>query len=186
MKIKKNEENIFINDILYLLNYAEITFRRTEIMIVEWYKYLENIWFKQNEKLRFLLVGGFNTAVSFVIYYVILYLSDGKEQLSLLLMNLININISIGTMRYYVFQSHGPFLKEYAKAFSSYIMLYFVNMFLLAFFVSVVHVAEKLPADSIFLSIPNLNKALAQICCVVIITCITFFIHKYFSFRRSS
>lgn len=152
--------------------------------IIKAYKYIEDIWFKQNEKLRFLLVGGFNTAVSFLIYYGFLYITDGKEQLSLLLMNLININISIATMRYYVFRSTGSFWKEYTKAFSSYIALYFVNMGLLAFFVSVIHISESLPQDSILNDVPNLNKAVAQICCVCIITVITFFVHKYFSFRK--
>ena len=154
------------------------------MFIVKCYKYLEDIWFKQNEKLRFLLVGGFNTAVSFLIYYGFLYITQGKEQLSLLLMNLININISIATMRYYVFRSTGNFLKEYTKAFSSYIVLYFVNMGLLAFFVRIVHITENLSPDNILLGIPNLNKAVAQICCICIITCITFFVHKYFSFRK--
>jgi len=154
------------------------------MFIVKSYKYLENIWFKQNEKLRFLLVGGFNTAVSFLIYYSFLYLTSGREQLSLFLMNIININLSITTMRYYVFRSHGPFLKEYTKAFSAYIVLYFVNTIFLAFFVSVIHIAENLPPDSILQNIPNLNKALAQICSVIIITCLTFFVHKYFSFRK--
>ena len=152
--------------------------------IIKAYKYIEDIWFKQNEKLRFLLVRGFNTAVSFLIYYGFLYITDGKEQLSLLLMNLININISIATMRYYVFRSTGSFWKEYTKAFSSYIALYFVNMGLLAFFVSVIHISESLPQDSILNDVPNLNKAVAQICCVCIITVITFFAHKYFSFRK--
>jgi len=154
------------------------------MFVVKMYKYLEDIWFKQNEKLRFLLVGGFNTAVSFLIYCAFLYITSGREQLSLFLMNLININISITTMRYYVFRSHGNFWKEYVKAFSSYIMLYFVNTALLAFFVKVIHVAETLPADSIWLLVPNLNKTIAQLCSVVIITCLTFFIHKYFSFRK--
>ena len=154
------------------------------MFIVKAYRYLENIWFKQNEKLRFLLVGGFNTVTAFIIYYVILYLSFGREQLSLLLMNLININISIITMRYYVFRSHGNFGQEYIKAFSSYIILYFVNMALLAFFVSVIHISEALSADSFWVTIPNLNKAIAQMCCVCIITIITFFVHKYFSFRK--
>ena len=152
--------------------------------IVKAYKYIEDIWFKQNEKLRFLLVGGFNTATSFIIYYIFLYLTSGREQLSLFLMNLININISITTMRYYVFRSTGNFLKEYSKAFSSYIVLYFVNMGLLAFFVRVVHIAERLPQNSFLLDIPNLNKAVAQICCICIITLMTFFVHKYFSFRK--
>ena len=154
------------------------------MFIVKAYKYLEDIWFRLNEKLRFLLVGGFNTATSFIIYYIFLFFTSGREQLSLLLMNLININISITTMRYYVFRSHGNFWQEYVKAFSSYIVLYFINMALLAFFVSVVHITEHLSEDSFWLNIPNLNKAVAQICCIVIITCLTFFVHKYFSFRK--
>ena len=153
-------------------------------MIVKLYKDIEAIWFRINQKIRFILVGGFNTVVSFLIYYAFLYFTSGKEQLSLLLMNLININLSIATMRYYVFQSTGPLLKEYTKAFSSYIVLYFINMGLLATFVRLIHVQEILPEDSILLSIPNLNKATAQLCCVVIITIATFFIHKYFSFRK--
>lgn len=155
-------------------------------MIVKAYRYLEDIWFGFNQKIRFLLVGGFNTLMSFLIYYAFLYITSGKEQLSLLLMNLINVNISIITMRYYVFQSHGNFYKEYIKAFSSYAVLYFVNMGLLAFFVSVIRVKELLPAESLLQEIPNLNKAVAQLCCICIITVITFFVHKYFSFRKTN
>ena len=153
-------------------------------MIVKLYKKLETIWFRINQKIRFILVGGFNTAVSFLIYYAFLYFTSGKEQISLLLMNLININISIATMRYYVFQGTGPILKEYTKAFSSYIVLYFINMGLLATFVRLIHIQESLSPNSVLLSIPNLNKAVAQLCCVIIITIMTFFIHKYFSFRK--
>ena len=153
-------------------------------MIIKAYKYLEKIWFNLNEKIRFILVGGFNTTVSFFIYYAFLYLSSGKEQLSLLLMNLVNINISIATMRYYVFQSKGNWWHEYTKAFSSYIVLYFLNMGLLAFFVNYVNVTSVISPDSVLHSIPNLNKAVAQLCCIVIITTITFFVHKYFSFKK--
>lgn len=74
-------------------------------MIVETYRRLENFWFSINQKIRFLLVGGFNTGTSFLIYYAFLYITQGREQVSLLLMNVININISIMTMRYYVFKA---------------------------------------------------------------------------------
>ena len=155
-------------------------------MIVKLYKNIEKIWFKIDQKIRVILVGGFNTAVSFLIYYMFLYFTSGKEQLSLLLMNLVNINISIATMRYYVFQGTGPILKEYTKAFSSYIVLYFINMGLLAMFVHLIHVQETLSPNSMLLAIPNLNKAIAQLCSVVIITIMTFFVHKYFSFRKEN
>lgn len=153
-------------------------------MIVKLYKKVESIWFRIDQKIRFILVGGFNTAISFLIYYAFLYFTSGKEQLSLLLMNLVNINISIATMRYYVFQSTGNWWHEYTKAFSSYIVLYFINMGLLAFFVKIIHIQEILLQNNVLLSIPNLNKATAQLCCVIIITIMTFFIHKYFSFRK--
>lgn len=155
-------------------------------MIVKLYKKMEQIWFKLNQKIRFLLVGGFNTATAFIIYYIFLYISNGREQLSLLLMNLVNINISIATMRYYVFQGTGPFWKEYTKAFSSYVILYFINMGLLAFFVSIISIQSGLSENNVLLEIPNLDKAIAQMCCVIIITCITFFTHKYFSFRKEN
>lgn len=152
--------------------------------MIKTYKYLENIWFKINQKIRFLLVGGFNTTTSFILYYLFLYITQGREQISLLLMNIININISIVTMRYYVFQSHGDFKQEYLKAFSSYIVLYFINTGLLAFFVSVIRVQENLSPQNILQEVPNLDKAVAQLCCIVIITVLTFFVHKYFSFRQ--
>ncbi len=153
-------------------------------MILEAYRYIEKIWFAINQKIRFILVGGFNTILSFTIYYAFLYFTEGREQLSLLLMNLININISIITMRYYVFQGTGNFWREYIKAFSSYIVLYFINIGLLAFFVTMVHIKENLPEECFLQDIPNLDKAAAQMCCIIIVTVLTFFTHKYFSFRK--
>ena len=132
-----------------------------------------------------LLVGGFNTTTSFILYYLFLYLTEGREQISLLLMNIININISVITMRYYVFQSQGNFKQEYLKGVSSYIVLYFINTGLLAFFVRMIHIKEKLSPQSILQEVPNLDKAIAQLCCIIIITVLTFFVHKYFSFRKT-
>lgn len=153
--------------------------------IAELYFKLENIWFSLlPEKIRFLLVGGFNTTTSFLLYYLFLYITEGREQLSLLLMNVININISVVTMRYYVFRSRNRFWPEYQKAFGSYIVLYFFNIGLLHFFVSIIRIKENISPDSFLYDVPNLNKAVAQICCICITTIITFFVHKYFSFRK--
>lgn len=88
-------------------------------------------------------------------------------------------------MRYYVFQSQGNFKQEYLKGVSSYIVLYFINTGLLAFFVRMIHIKEKLSPQSILQEVPNLDKAIAQLCCIVIITVLTFFVHKYFSFRKT-
>ncbi|MBR1600966.1 MAG: GtrA family protein [Alphaproteobacteria bacterium] len=153
--------------------------------VVKFYLWAENIWFSYiPEKLRYLLVGSFNTSTSFLLYYIFLYITNGREQLALLLMNLININISIATMRYYVFRSKGSFWLEYQKAFGSYVVLYFFNIGLLHFFVKIIKLRENIRPENILYNVPNLNKAVAQICCICIVTIITFFVHKYFSFRK--
>jgi len=155
--------------------------------IIKLYNWAENIWFSYfPEKLRYLLVGGFNTTTSFLLYYIFLYITNGREQLALLMMNVININISITTMRYYVFRSHGSFWFEYQKAFGSYIVLYFFNIGLLHFFVSIIRLKENISPENILYNVPNLNKAVAQICCICIVTVITFFVHKYFSFHKNA
>lgn len=154
--------------------------------LIKLYLWAESIWFSRiPEKLRYLLVGGFNTTTSFLLYYIFLYITNGREQVSLMLMNIININISIVTMRYYVFCGQGNFWAEYKKAFASYIVLYFVNIWLLHGFVGIIHLKEHITPENILYNVPNLNKALAQICCICITTILTFFIHKYFSFRKN-
>lgn len=149
------------------------------------YKAVENIWFKVPEKLRFLLVGGFNALTAFLIYNLFLYVLNGREQISLLLMTIINTNISIITMRYYVFRSKNRFLTDYQKALFAYGVLYLVNVGLLAGLVRIVKLKEHLSESNILYEVPNLDKAAAQLVCVVIITILTFLTHKYFSFRKN-
>lgn len=153
-------------------------------MLISLYKLLEKIWFLWPEKLRFLLVGGFNTLTAFLIYNLFLYILNGREQISLLLMTVININISIVTMRYYVFRSKNPFRTDFQKAWVAYVVLYFVNAGLLAGLVRVIRIKEYISAENILNNVPNLDKAISQLICVVIITILTFLAHKYFSFKR--
>ena len=149
--------------------------------IIKIYCQAEDIWFKFPEKLRFLLVGGFNT----VFAYAILNLLDwsfGKintrnnwnfspewiANAALLIQYIITINVSVATMRYYVFHSHGNWQKEFTKAWSVYIFLYLINApimtFLMVFF--------------------GLKTWAAQGLYLTFSTIITFILHKYFSFRK--
>lgn len=140
------------------------------------YFYLERIWFKQPQKLRFLLVGGFNTVFAYFLlnFLNILFSSLWTEKsevfianVALLIQYIITINVSFITMRYYVFQSHEKILKEWLKAWSVYISIYLINAPVLTFFISYL----------------NLSVWLAQGIYLILSTILTFVLHKYYSFK---
>ena len=152
----------------------------TEV-IVKLYFWAERIWFRFPEKLRYLLVGGFNTVVA----YSLLNLFDWtfnkinqahgwnfpKEWIAnaaLILQYLITVNISVLTMRYYVFRSHGQWRKEFAKAWSVYIFMYLINA----------------PILTLLMVVFGLSTWAAQAIYLIFSTIITFILHKYFSFRK--
>ncbi len=133
------------------------------------YKKIENIWFMINQKIRFLLVGGFNTVLAYAVFAVLYQLMGLDYNISLITQYFITVNVSFLTMRYYVFQSHGNLKKEYVKALSVYVGMYFFNAFALNFFVVIL----------------ALNPLLGQALYLIISTILTFLLHKYFSFRQS-
>lgn len=132
------------------------------------YKKIEQIWFKINQKIRFLLVGGFNTVFAYGVFVGLYQLAGLNYNLALITQYFITVNVSIFTMRYYVFQSHGNLKAEYVKAGSVYVGMYFFNAFALNFFVIVL----------------NLGPVIGQALYLVVSTIITYILHKYFSFRN--
>lgn len=136
--------------------------------MIELYKKIEQIWFKINQKIRFLLVGGFNTVFAYGVFVGLYQLAGLNYNLALITQYFITVNISIFTMRYYVFQSHGNLKAEYVKAGSVYVGMYFFNAFALNFFVIVL----------------NLGPVIGQALYLVVSTIITYILHKYFSFRN--
>ena len=149
-------------------------------LIIKLYQWSESIWFPFPEKLRYLLVGGFNT----VLAYSLLNLLDwffGKinsiagwgfspevvANAALIIQYLLTVNISVFTMRYYVFQSHGNWQKEFAKAWSVYVFIYLINA----------------PIMTFLMVVFGLKTWSAQAIYLIFSTIITFILHKYYSFR---
>lgn len=137
-------------------------------LIIRWYKALENLWFKLNQKIRFLLVGGFNTVFAYGVFAFLFALIGLPYSLALIVQYIVTVNVSIFTMRYYVFRSVGNFWAEYCKAWSVYIGMFIFNFASLAFLVEVCKIYE-LWAQGIYL---------------VASTIITYLLHKYFSFYK--
>ena len=80
----------------------------------------------------------------------------------------ISTNVSIFTMRYYVFRSKGSLKKEYAKAWGVYLTTMLINY----------------AAMYAMVDLGAVNELLAQGIYTVLITVFTYLMHKYFSFAK--
>lgn len=149
--------------------------------IIRLYCWAENLWFTFPEKLRFLLVGGFNTVFAWSVFALLnwIFMQINMRagwniseivvaNVALIVQYVITINFSFITMRYYVFRSHGNFWREWAKAWSVYIMLYSINA----------------PSISFLMWAFGLDAWWAQAIYLIFSTIVTFLLHKYYSFRQ--
>ena len=145
------------------------TFNVSYPFLYELYFKIENFWFqKVPEKLRFLLVGGFNTVLAYAMYALLLEIIGLPYLIALVIQYFITVNVSIVTMRYYVFRSKGNIIAEFLKAWSVYIGLFFANTIGLSFLVEICKI-DELWAQGIYLTFS---------------TIVTYILHKYFSFRK--
>ncbi len=145
---------------------------------IKLYLWAENIWFKFPQKLRFLLVGGFNTVFSYAVFFSLYWLFSNLNiwnfdkiivsNAALVVQYCITINLSFITMRYYVFQSHGNWKTELLKAWSVYVSLLFINAPVISFLIWL-----------------GIHPLLAQALYLTFSTIITFLLHKYYSFRKA-
>lgn len=132
------------------------------------YKFVEDIWFKVPQKLRFLLVGGFNTVFAYGLFAFLVVFLQIPYQAALIINYIIGVNVSIFTMRYYVFRSFGNFWREYGKAWGVYITTLILNYVAMYFMVDIY----------------KMDELIAQAIYTVVITFFTYFMHKYVSFAK--
>ena len=145
--------------------------------MIKLYLWAEKIWFRLPQKLRFLLVGGFNTVFAYLVLNLLnilfgLLLKDTFSpevivNFALIVQYILTVNVSFITMRYYVFQSHGNWYREWLKAWSVYILIYLINA----------------PCLTLMMLLFGWSAWLSQAVYLIFSTIITFFLHKYYSFR---
>jgi len=93
---------------------------------------IKNLWFKISDKIRFLLVGGMNFLISYVIYlFWIFILGRLYYQAALALAWLISSVISFTTQRLLVFQVKRNLFKRYLKCCITWFFSYLINAFFL-------------------------------------------------------
>lgn len=136
------------------------------------------------EVIRFLMVGGFNTAFSlalysgFVIFFSHLLPHRGKPlivDIASILSKPIAITVAFLCYKHFVFHTRGNYLKEWLRCFAVYGISTPAELIILPV------------ATSLFLHTPLLDRYapyLAGVVNAVIIATYSYFAHKKFSFKR--
>lgn len=135
--------------------------------MIKIYRQIEAFWFQVNKKIRFLLVGGFNTLLSYLLFILFIEFFKMPYQVSLIIQYLITVNISIFTMRYYVFQSIGKAGFEYFKACGVYLIMLAFNYLFLFWLIDLM----------------GMNVILSQGIYIIISTIITYLLHQNITFK---
>ena len=136
--------------------------------MIQIYKNLKNKWFALPQRLRFFFFFGFNTILAYILFTLFVIGLQIPYKLSLIITYILTVNLSIFSMRYYVFCSQGSLGKEYIKAWNSYLAVLIFNYVFLYFLIDIL----------------NINILLSQAVYIIISTIITFCLHKYYSFRQ--
>lgn len=123
-----------------------------------------------DERARFVVVGGVNTAVAYLLFLLFEVVFDGRYLLSLLAAYLIATLLAFALHRRFTFGVTGreSVIIDFLRFESVYVVMFVVNAGLLAALVDGVGWASWL----------------AQGASTIVITVMSYLGHKYFSFRR--
>lgn len=131
---------------------------------------IKNSWFNLSDKIRFILVGGFNAGVSYILYSLIcLIAGEQYYQASLATAWVVSSVVSFTTQRCFVFNVEGNLIKQYFKCCTTWVFSYIINATLLEIFV------QKL----------QINVYVSQILATGICAIFTYILFKTFAFRRN-
>lgn len=137
------------------------------------------------EVIRFLMVGGFNTAFSLVLYSgLVIFLGHlfphrGKPliaDIAFAISTPIGITVAFFCYKHFVFRTKGNYLKEWLRCFAVYSVSFPAGLVILPAATRLFHLIKTLP--------PNAPPILAGIVNSVVIACYSYFAHKKFSFKR--
>ncbi len=125
-------------------------------------------FFSLPQKIRFLLVGGSNTGISYLLFVALLYLlGEAHYQISLALAWFFSSFISFTMQKIFVFQSKGAWFSEYVRCLATWGVAYAINAGVLELSVQYAHIPPYM----------------AQFFALALTTVITYFLFKHFAFK---
>lgn len=129
---------------------------------------MKNYWFNLSDKIRFLIIGGLNAGISYLIYLAVcLILGESFYQIALALAWAISSIISFTTQKFFVFNVAGNVIKQYLKCCTTWFFSYLINAFFLELFVKQF----------------EFNVYLAQIIATLLAAVFTYILFKKFAFK---
>ena len=137
------------------------------------------------EVIRFLMVGGFNTAFSLALYsgcvivFGRLLPTHGKPliaDIAFIVSTPICITVAFLCYKHFVFRTKGNYLREWLRCFAVYSISFPASLVILPTATKFFLVFKTLP--------PNVPPILAGVVNSVVIACYSYFAHKKFSFKR--
>lgn len=129
---------------------------------------MKNYWFNLSDKIRFLIIGGLNAGISYLIYLAVcLILGESFYQIALALAWAISSVISFTTQKFFVFNVEGNVIKQYLKCCTTWFFSYLINAFFLEMFVKQL----------------RFNVYLAQIIATLLAAIFTYILFKKFAFK---
>lgn len=130
--------------------------------------WLRGVYDAHGEKLRFLIVGIWNTAFSVALFNALLFVFGHSNYLILFwVVWLFAVVQSTATMKYFAFRSKGGFWRQVGRAYFIYLPAQGLSTLLLWLAVTVMHVSPPI----------------AQLITVFFTTIFSYIGHKYFTFR---
>ncbi len=136
--------------------------------LIDLYLRLFAFWMKFPEKIRYVLVGGYNTVISYLLYALFLWILDGLyEQIALFFSFIVSSLNSYWTQKIYVFNTRGNIKREYFKCLISWGISYALNVILLFLFVKMV----------------GMNPYVGQFFALILVTINSYLMLKKFAFK---
>ncbi len=125
-------------------------------------------WFEIPDKIRFLVIGGVNAGISYIIFILaVLLLGDKYYQICAALQWVISSFFSFTNQKIFVFRTKGNWVREYLKCCTTWLVSYLMNALLLEALVKYC----------------DLNVYIAQILSIFSVSVLTYVLFKYFAFR---
>lgn len=130
---------------------------------------LYNRWCTIPDKIRFLLVGGWNAAFSYIIFAIAVnILGHENYQICVALQWIISSVFSFVNQKVFVFCTKGHWIKEYFKCCTTWVFSYIFNAILLELIVRFV----------------SKNVYVGQFFSILMASIVTYILFKYFAFRH--
>lgn len=136
---------------------------------MELMKRLYNKYISIDDKIRFVIAGCINAAVSYAMFAVALFIiGEAHYQLCLALQWILSSIFSYFNQKFFVFCTKGNYLEEYIKCCSAWGVSYVLNVIILEVLVRTI----------------LKNAYIAQFVSLFVVSVCTYVLFKYFAFKK--